>query len=128
MLNLSFGLLLCFVFSFSLNASTVNPPDEAQGWELAYDQNGIKISYQMDDCTGEELFYFKIENDNSASQMLDIVGEIKEGSDIQPFHFRRNLDANSTLEDLCPSQITPVGLYIQLMYPFSTPNVTISLN
>lgn len=100
-------------------------------WEIVYDQNGIIISYKIEDCLNQPLLLLKVENTSFASQSVDFSYEIQEfdgSGKISNFRFDQIIDANSNFEGECPLKITPAGQYIVLPTDYLKPVVTVKMN
>lgn len=114
------GFLVCLFSSFKQESNLL-------AWQVAYNQNGIKISYEIMKCNGVNTIFFKIENSTAQQRIINGNCFISEGNRSQNAIVSYMVNANSTSEMKCGDQLTPFSLCTQLLHNFTNPTVTISI-
>ncbi len=96
-------------------------------WNQVYNQNGIKISYDIYDCKGSPMLFWKIENTSGLEKMIKVTGTIQEGNLTQNILFSRVV-TSQVIEGNCNSEIDPFTPCLKLIQPFKNPRITVSVN
>ncbi|NOT37520.1 MAG: hypothetical protein HOP11_09100 [Saprospiraceae bacterium] len=118
-IKLIFLLTLFSTFSFK--------KDSLLAWQLAYNQNGISVYYNLETCNGKDMIYFKIENKTNQDKIIKLAGSVRDATNTQNISAPIFVQANSSIEMNCQDQIKPNSCCLPLLHRFINPVVQISV-
>ncbi len=97
-------------------------------WNQVYNQNGIKISYDIYDCKGIPMLFWKIENSTGHDKIIKVRGLITEGNMSQQVNFSI-VAIPLAIEGKCDEMIVPASTpCLKLIQPFLNPKIALTVN
>ncbi len=113
-----------FLFIFLIGKETNG---QSLNWIKSYEQNGLIISYDIQNCNGKLTMFLRLENKGTVSRRIELNGNIQEGGYNQNVKGTYYLNPSSIQLMQCGDPVTPNACCIQLIYPFVKPTVILQV-
>ena len=130
--NVFLSVLFIGIGALSIQASNVPAPivDDILAWEILYDQDGIVISYKLEECiSNRPMLCLQVENQNGTDQTVTFTATIADPGNLNPttLDFSKSVQANSILTGDCADPMGRTGLLKMLYIQYQSPEVSVEV-
>lgn len=98
-------------------------------WTEAYNQDGVVVYYDVDNCAGQEVLMIKIENNSTSDENVKLSISISEADGshhMEGLRLAKNVESGGQFSSECNGAISAFSEFFIIEHEYVNPVVTIS--